>query len=144
MYLDYNGVWEMRGVSYCLNYYRLLSLDTVPIGKHKNLPTTVAYFMGFEKRHPCRPDCPKQPKIENSCWKCVSRSIYVSSNLWLKMGLPFSAFFLLKTKCKQRSGSLWKLRGDNSSLNQIFKFRNKICLILTSFYATFQCGRYNI
>ena len=112
--------------------------------KHKNLPTTVAYFMGFEKRHPCRPDCPKQPKIENSCWKCVSRSIYVSSNLWLKMGLPFSAFFLLKAKCKQRSGSLWKLCGDNSSLNQIFKFRNKICLILTSFYTTFQCGRYNI
>ena len=34
-YVDYNGVWEIRVVSYCLNYYQLLSLDTVPIGKYK-------------------------------------------------------------------------------------------------------------
>ena len=23
----------------------------------------------------CSPDCPKRTKIENSCWKCVSRHI---------------------------------------------------------------------
>ena len=29
---------------------------------------------GFEKKS-YWPDCPKWPKIENSCWKCVSRHI---------------------------------------------------------------------
>ena len=35
-YVDYNGVRDIRVVSYCLNdYYQLLSLDTMSIGKYK-------------------------------------------------------------------------------------------------------------
>ena len=34
--------------------------------------------------------------------------------------------------------------GENSSLKFIIKFRKKICFFLTSFCATFQCGRYNV
>ena len=52
--------------------------------------------------------------------------------------------FLLEPKCNQRSGSLWKFCGDNSSLNQIIKFRINTHFFLTSFNSTFQCEHYNI
>ena len=51
---------------------------------------------------------------------------------------------ILETKCNQRSGSLWTFCGDNSSLKIRINFRKKYMFRLTSFYATFQCGRYTI
>ena len=54
-YVDYNGVWEIRVVSYCLNYYQLLSLDTVPIGKYKKPIHNSSILYGIWKKNPCSP-----------------------------------------------------------------------------------------
>ena len=50
----------------------------------------------------------------------------------------------LEAKCNQKSGLLWTFCGDNSSLKFLTKFRKKNLVFLSSFCATFQCGRYNV
>jgi len=75
--------------------------------------------------------------------ECCVKSIKIYA-FFLLHSFVFYWNRILETKCNQRSGLLWTFCGNNSSLKNMINFRKKYMFRLTSFYATFQCGRYTI